>query len=214
MTTLLRIDASARTNGSISRSLGDYFEQTWLARNPRDRVLRRDLVTEPIAHIADQTIAGFYTPPERLTDELRDATALSDRLIAELKTADVLLLTAPMYNFSVPSALKAWIDHIVRIGHTFAYDGSAFSGLVTGRQAYVVSAHGAGGYHPGEPFAAADFLVPYLRFILSFLGIQDIRFFAVESTTADEFTVNAAVERAKREIDAVVSAASIARVAA
>lgn len=214
MTTILRIDASSRTTGSISRALGDYFEQTWLSHNPRDLVLRRDVVTDPIAHIADQTIAGFYTPVDHLTDELRAAVSLSDHLIAEIQAADVLLLTIPMYNFAVPSAFKAWLDHIVRIGHTFAYDGSAFSGLVTGHQAYVVTSHGVGGYQHGESLAAADFLVPYLRFILQFLGITDVRFFAVEGTMGDEFTVAEAIERAKREIDAVIAAASVVPVAA
>jgi FMN-dependent NADH-azoreductase len=214
VTTILRIDASARTTSSISRALGDYFEQTWLNYHPRDLVLRRDVVTEPILHIADPTIAGFFTPVDGLTDELRAATALSDRLIAELRAADVLLLTVPMYNFSVPSSLKAWIDQIVRIGHTFAYDGASFAGLMTGRQAYVISSHGAGGYRHGEPFAAADFRVPYLRFLLQFLGIADIRFFTVEGTTGDEFAVTAAVERVKREIDAVIEAAAVAPVAA
>ena len=194
MTTILRIDASSRTASSISRAVGDYFEQTWLTHNPRDLVLRRDVVTHPIAHIAQQTIAGFYTPADRLTDELQTATALSDRLVAELQAADILLLTVPMYNFAVPSAFKAWIDHIVRIGHTFTYDGSSFSGLLTGRRAYVVTSHGAAGYRPGDPFAAADFLVPYLRFILQFLGITDVHIFAVEGTTGDEFTLTAAIE--------------------
>ncbi|MCC6498339.1 MAG: NAD(P)H-dependent oxidoreductase [Propionibacteriaceae bacterium] len=214
MTTILRIDASSRTTSSISRSVGDYFEQSWLTHNPRDLVLRRDVVTDPITHIAQQTITGFYTPADRLTDELQTATALSDRLIAELQAADMLLLTVPMYNFAVPSAFKAWIDHIVRIGHTFTYDGSSFSGLLTGRRAYVVTSHGAAGYRHGDPFAAADFLVPYLRFILQFLGITDVHVFAVEGTTGDELTLTAAIERAKREIDAVVAAASIVPVAA
>jgi FMN-dependent NADH-azoreductase len=214
MNTILRIDASSRATNSVSRTLGNYFEAAWLERHPRDRVLRRDVVTEPIRHIADQTIAGFYTPADQLTAELHAATALSDRLIAELRAADVLLITVPMYNFSVPSALKAWIDQIVRIGQTFAYDGSSFSGLVTGRQAYVVTSHGVGGYRHGEPLAAADFLVPYLRFILQFLGITDVRFFAVEGTTGDEFSVAAAIERTRREIDAVVAAASVVPVAA
>lgn len=215
MNTILRIDASSRANGSISRTLGDYFEAAWLDRYPHDRMLRRDVVTEPIRHIAAKTIAGFYTPADRLTDELRDATALSDRLIAELRSADILLVTVPMYNFSVPSALKAWIDQIVRIGHTFAFDGSSFSGLVTSRQAYVICAYGAGSYAAGSSYAAADFLTPYLRFMLGFLGVRDVRFFGVEETaTSDEFTLAAAIERAKREIDAAVSGAAAACIAA
>jgi FMN-dependent NADH-azoreductase len=208
--TILRIDASSRGTGSVSRALGDYFEGAWLDRNPRDRVIRRDVAAEPIGHIADRTIAGFYTPPDRLTDELRDATALSDLLIEELQAADVLLLTVPMYNFSLPSALKAWIDHVVRSGHTFTYDASGFTGLVTGRRAYVLCAYGAGGYAGGGPSAAADFVAPYLGFILNFLGIQDVRFFAVEATMGDEVALAASTERVKREIDAAVAAASVA----
>lgn len=210
MTTILRVDASSRATGSVSRTLGDYFEQAWLDRHPGGRVIHRDVVTDPIGHIAEQTIAGFYTPAEQFTDDLRAATALSDRLIAELQSAEVLLLTVPMYNFSVPSALKAWIDHIFRIGHTFAYDGSSFSGLVTCREAYVMCAHGAGGYHDDARLAAADFLTPYLRFVLQFLGIQDVRVFAVEDTTGDPFALEASIARAKRQIDVSVAAASTA----
>src|SRR5215211_2399966 len=130
---------SLRT-GSVSRTLGDYFEAAWLDRNPRDRIIRRDVAAEPIGHIADRTITGFYTPADQFTDELSAATALSDLLIEEIQAADVLLLTVPMYNFSLPSALKAWIDHVVRIGHTFSFDGTDFTGLVTERRAYVLCA--------------------------------------------------------------------------
>jgi FMN-dependent NADH-azoreductase len=214
MHTILRIDASSRGTGSVSRSLGDYFEATWLDRNPRDRVIRRDVAAEPIGHIADRTIAGFYTPADQFTDDLRDATALSDLLIDEIREADVLLLTLPMYNFSLPSALKAWIDHVGRVGHTFSYDGTGFTGLVTYRRAYVVCAFGAGGYLAGGPLAAADFVQPYLSFILNFLGIQDVRFFAVEGTVGDGSTLAASSERVKRDIDAVIAAASPAALAA
>ncbi len=134
MKTILRVDASSRTAGSQSRALGDYFEHTWVKRNPSDRIVRRDVVENPIPHIASQTITGFYTPGEKFTDELRSATALSDRLVSELRAADILLLTVPIYNFSIPSALKAWIDHIVRIGHTFAYDGKNFTGVAISPQ--------------------------------------------------------------------------------
>src|SRR5690348_3139865 len=91
MTTILRVDASSRAAGSVSRALGDHFERAWLDRNPGDRVIHRDVATEPIGHIAEETIAGFYAPADRFTDELRAATVLSDRLIAEVQSADVLL---------------------------------------------------------------------------------------------------------------------------
>lgn len=200
MTTILRVDSSSRTTTSQSRALGDYFEKTWHARNPGARVVRRDLVTEPIPQIADQTIVGYYTPTEQLTAELRAATALSDRLIAELQSADILLLTVPMYNFSIPSALKAWIDQIVRIGRTFSYDGKNFSGLVKVKHAYVICAYGAEGYTGGGPFSTFNFLEPYLKSLLGFLGISDIQFFAVQATTTDSAMVAANMDIAKHQI--------------
>lgn len=205
MSTLLRIDSSSRTTASHSRALGDYFEKTWRIRNPNDRVVRRDLVSEPIAHIVDQTILGFYTPADQITPGLRAATALSDRLIAELRSADVLLLTVPMYNFSVPSALKAWIDQIVRIDHTFSYDGKSFVGLIKIKRAYILCAYGAGGYTDGGPFSAYNFLEPYLKSLLGFLGILDVQFFAVQATTAEPATVATNLEVAQRQINMAIA---------
>src|SRR5258708_6819630 len=118
----LRIDSSSRRQGSQSRLLGDHFEKLWLGRNPSETISRRDLIFQPIPPIANETIAGFYTPDDQPTPGLRAATALSDELIGEVKTADTVLLTIPMYNFTIPSAFKAWVDQIVRIGHTFSFD--------------------------------------------------------------------------------------------
>ena len=207
MKTILRIDASSRATGSQSRALGDFFESAWLNRNRGDRFLRRDVAENPLPHISNQTIIGFYTPDDQLNSELRNATKLSDDLIEELHTADVLLLTVPIYNFSIPSALKAWIDQVVRIGRTFSFDGKTFSGLVTGKRAYVICAYGAGGYAGNGPLAAYDFLKPYLTQLLNFLGIQDIRFFTVEGTTMDPATVAAATDQVRHEIAGAIPVA-------
>lgn len=204
MKTILRIDSSSRTTASHSRALGDYFENAWQKRYPGTAVVRRDLVTEPLPHIAEQTIAGYYTPEEQLTPDLRAATALSDCLIAELQSAGILLLTVPMYNFSIPSALKAWIDQIVRIGYTFSYDGKNFGGLVKVKQAYVMCAYGAGGYTDGGPFSSFNFLEPYLKSLLGFLGIPEVQFFSVQATTADPTTVATNIDMAKRKIDGAI----------
>lgn len=205
MANILRIDASARTNGSHSRELGDHFEQLWLKKFPADHVVHRDVVKEPVPHIADQTTAGFYTPADQHSAELKSATALSDKLIAELKAADTLLINAPIYNFSVPSALKAYVDQIVRIGHTFSYDDSTFTGRVTGKRAFVICAYGVAGY--GGPLAPFDHLRTYLNLLLNFLGISNVHFVSLEATTADEATVSRNKEQAKREIEAAVAAA-------
>lgn len=204
MTTLLRIDSSSRLADSCSRELGDYFEKSWVSHRAGRRVVRRDLAAKPVPHIAHQTIVGYYTPADRMTAELRSATSLSDALIAELKTADVLVLTVPMYNFSIPSSLKAWIDQIVRIGHTFSFDGTRFGGLVPTERAYVFCAYGASGYAPGGPLSPLNFLEPYLRALLGFLGVKEVRFFSVEATTVDPNRLADNVEQAKRRIDAEV----------
>lgn len=202
---ILRLDASARTSDSNSRALGDYVEQQWHARQPDGRITRRDLAREPIEQIRQETIAGFYTPPEALTPELRAATALSDQLIGELQAADTLLITTPMYNFGVPAALKAWIDQIVRIGHTFSYDGSNFGGLVKADTAIICAAYGASGYEAGGGFRAANFVEPYLAFLLGFLGVKQVHFISVQATTADADTVAAGLASARADADRLLS---------
>lgn len=210
MPTLLRIDASSRTLGSLSRDLGDHAERAWLDRHDGGRVVRRDLAETPLPHIANETIAGFYTDPADMTDALREATALSDHLIDELESADAVLLTVPMYNFSVPSALKAWVDQVVRIGRTFSYDGESFTGLVTGKPAYIACAFGAAGYGPGEPLASADFVRPYLEFLLGFLGFEHVQSFAVEATTSDQLTVARNAESVKTEVERAFAPGALA----
>jgi FMN-dependent NADH-azoreductase len=200
MTQLLRIDSSSRVQGSHSREIADYFETAWLKKYPSDQVTVRDLVKTPLPHIADIAIAGFYTPKEQQTEAMKTATALSDELINELQSAEVLLLSVPMYNFSVPSSLKAWIDQIVRIGHTFAYDGTNFTGLVTVKRAYVICAYGASGYTDGGAFSAFNFLEPYLRNLLSFLGIPEIQFFNLQATTADKTTLEENINQTQKAI--------------
>jgi FMN-dependent NADH-azoreductase len=202
--TLLRIDASSRHDGSHSRQLGDLVESAWRARHAHGRVVLRDLAAEPLPHIGAATITGYYTPTDQLTPELRAATALSDRLIAELQSAHTLLIASPMYNFSVPSALKAWVDQVVRIGHTFAYEGGAFRGLVTKPRAVLALSYGAPGYLAG-PLAAMDHLQPYLAALLGFLGITQVDVVAVEATTADAATVAAQAAAARRRIDEIAA---------
>jgi FMN-dependent NADH-azoreductase len=208
MTAVLRIDASSRdtASGSVSRAIGDHLQEALLAK-PGTTLKRRDIAASPLPHISQMTIGGFNTLPDQMTDALREANALSDELIAELRSADVLLLTVPMYNFSIPSALKAWIDQIVRIGHAFAYDGTSFAGLLTGKKAYIACAYDAGGYAPGQPLSIANFTEPYLRFLLGFLGFGNVAFFSVEATTGGEEVVRANSSATMAAIDNALAAA-------
>lgn len=193
---LLRIDASARLSGSVSRDLGDVFAAAWTAR-PGHALSRRDLAWAPVPHIDQPTIAGFFSPAEAQTPELRAATALSDTLIAEVQAADALLITTAMYNFGVPSALKAWIDHVVRIHRTVAFDGRDFAGIAHPRRAIVVAAYGAGGYEAGARFAAADFVTPYLRHVLGFIGIPSVEAVVIQATNADPAGLDGALAAAR-----------------
>lgn len=206
MQKILRIDSSARLTGSQSRDLGNYFEARWQETRPEGRIVRRDLGTTPVGQIRQETITGFYTPAESMTPELEVATTLSDTLIGELQAADTLLITTPLYNFGVPAALKAWIDQVVRIGHTFSYDGTSFGGLAKPDTAIVCAAYGASGYEEGAPFRAANFLEPYLDFLLKFLGVSTVRFISVQATTADAATMEAGMAQARADIDALFSA--------
>lgn len=185
MQKLLRIDASARTNDSHSRSLADKIQAQWLAAHPDGVVQLRDLAKESIENIENDTIVGYYTAKEDLTDQLRQATALSDKLITEVMDSDALLISTPMYNFTIPSVLKAWIDQVVRIHKTFGYgeDGN-LRGMVKNKPAYIATALGA--QFTGTPLVSMDFLHPYLKSVLGFIGFEQIEIFSVESTAVDE----------------------------
>jgi FMN-dependent NADH-azoreductase len=203
---ILRIDSSSRVEGSFSRALGDRIEAR-LAASGTATVVRRDLAHTPIEHIRNETIAGYYTPVEAMTPELKAATALSDAIVAEVQDADIILITTPMYNFSIPSGLKAWFDQLVRIGYTFSYNGSTFEGLLDGKKAYVAVAYGAAGYLGDGPFSTADFVQPYLKFILGFLGVTDVTFLPMEASTGDSITIAREKAKADALIDRLVFAA-------
>lgn len=202
---ILRVDASSRHTESHSRQIADQIERALLASNSELSVRRCDLAAEPIPHIADETITGFYSPPEALTEDLRKATALSDALISDLKGAQALIISSPMYNFGVPSALKAWVDHIVRINATFAFDGTSFEGLVRVPRAYLALAYGAGGYADGGPFSAMDFLESYLASLMGFIGIEETQVFRLEGTTGDAVSLNSAARALSAQIESELS---------
>ena len=205
MSSLLRIDASSRLSGSHSRGLADAFEAAWSARFPRGTIVRRDLAAKPITHIHETTIAGFYASPETLDASLKEALALSDELISELNVAETILIATPMYNFSIPSALKSWIDQVVRINRTFSYDGEKFTGLLKARRVVIVAAFGAVGY--GGALAAANFVTPYLKFLFGFLGVSDVTVIPAEATATDAAAAIRNIDRAKADIVNLLQAA-------
>lgn len=204
MTQLLRIDVSPRGPDSHSRRIGDRIEAGLAAA----AIVRRDLSAMPVAHLDGAAITGFFSPDEALTPELREATALSDAIIAEVGAADTLLITLPMFNFGVPSVFKAWVDQLVRVNRTFSYDGASFDGLMKGKRAIVVIAYGAAGYGAGGPLAAGDFVRPYVDFVLRFIGFAEVDFVTMEATNADPSSKAAAEAVAETQIAAALTNAS------
>jgi FMN-dependent NADH-azoreductase len=176
MATLLHISVSPRGNYSISKRLGDAAVSSWKAKNPEGRIIERDLATTPLTFVDLDWIQGAFSPPEYHTEGHRKALALSDQLVAELLQADEIILSTPMYNFAIPAALKAWIDHVVRAGKTFRYNATGRpEGLVTGKRVLAIVASG-GNYVEGTGMTALDHEVPYLRFVFGFMGIRDVKF--------------------------------------
>lgn len=130
---------------------------------------------------------------------------MADRLIEEVEAADILVIAAPMYNFSIPSTLKAWIDHVTRAGRTFRYGAAGPEGLLKGKKVFVVTARG--GIYSDGPAKVMDFQEPYLHAMLAFLGLVDVRFIHVEGLQISPESASAGIERARGELGNLVSAA-------
>ncbi|MDW5264576.1 MULTISPECIES: FMN-dependent NADH-azoreductase [Acidobacteriaceae] len=174
MPTLLHLDSSP-LESSITRELTREFVKTWKAAHPDGAVIERDLAAHPPALIDATWVGSVHTPEAARTSEQAAALAISDQLIAELETADEYILGVAMHNFSVPSVLKLWIDQIARHGRTFTYDETGAEGLLKDKKATIVIASG-GVYEVGTPAGAMNFVEPYLKAVLGFLGVTDINF--------------------------------------
>ncbi|AFZ24668.1 acyl carrier protein phosphodiesterase [Cylindrospermum stagnale PCC 7417] len=181
MANILHIDSSPRGDRSVSRALSYEFVTSWKDAHSGDTVTYRDLGRNPVPHVDESWIAGAFTPPDARTPELVEAIKLSDTLIDELLAADLYVFGVPMYNLSIPSTFKAYIDQIVRIGRTFAIGEQGYKGLVdSSKKALVITSRG-GTYPPGTAYAAYDLQEPYIRTIFGFIGITDITFIHADS---------------------------------
>jgi FMN-dependent NADH-azoreductase len=180
---LLRIDSSARSS-SVTRQLTAKFVEEWKKNHPAGEVIQRDLATTVLPHITDHWV-GAHLEPSQLTPAQRSYLATSDQLIEELQAADTIVIGAPMYNFAIPSSLKAWIDQIVRMGKTIGYGASGARGLLANKRVIVVTARG-GAYGKGTPAEKFDFQEPYLRHIFGFIGLTDVTFIHAENQAREE----------------------------
>ncbi|MFC4864747.1 FMN-dependent NADH-azoreductase [Pseudomonas sp. MAHUQ-62] len=189
MSMILSVQGSPRGERSHSRRLQESFLKAWQARQGSGQVLRREVGRVAIPAVTEGWIAAAFHPePEARTEVMKADLAVSDLLVDELFSADRLVISAPMYNFGVPSGVKAWIDQIVRIRRTFDFDpnkqGNPYTPLVLGRKALIITTRGDHGYSPGGANAHMNHADAYLRTVLGYIGITDVTVVAVEN---DEF---------------------------
>jgi len=203
-TTILHINSSVRSTGSVSRQLTQEFIEKLQAAHPGSRVVERDLAAQPVPHLTETMMGAYFTSPEQRTPEQAQTVKLSDELVAELQSADIVVIGAPMYNFSVSSTLKSWIDHVARAGVTFKYTETGPVGLVQGKK-FVIFTSRAGVYSSG-PAQAMDFQETYLRGVLGFLGITDVSFVNTEGVAMGEEAANKAIAESRSAMEALIAA--------
>jgi FMN-dependent NADH-azoreductase len=201
--TLLHLDASPRGARSHSRRLGQKFVSSWRAAHPQSKVVTRDIGREPPPFLSEAWIEGAFSPADQHSPGAQQAIAVSDAYIAELLAADEIVITTPIYNLSIPAALKAWIDQVVRTGRTFEFKGGAFRGLATGKRAIIIVASG-GDPRPNTPGSPSNFVEPYLRAVFSFIGINTVEFVYAHSLSADS-TAAVAITEAESILDELVA---------
>jgi FMN-dependent NADH-azoreductase len=185
MPTLLNIQSSPRGSNSISRTLSDDFVTAWQTKHPAGKVVLRDLAESNLPYVGIPWISGIFLPADKHTPEMQRALAISDELIAELFSADEILIGTPMYNFTVPANLKAWIDLIVRPRVTHSGPPER-KGLVMGKTCKIIIASG-GTYDQGLPAAASDYASGYLKRILAFIGVVEVEVILAGGTAAVSF---------------------------
>lgn len=176
---LLFVSSSLFNGQSKSREIAGEFVAGWMRSNPGGRVIERALAPSNIPHLSSETLAALGKTPEARTRDEQAAVAFADSLIAEAEAADTIVIAAPMYNFTIPTTLKAWIDHIARAGRTFRYTAQGPEGLLKNKTVVVVVSRG--GFYTGNAATSAmNHQEPYLRTVLGFLGLTDATFIEVE----------------------------------
>ncbi len=201
--TILHIDSSPMGEKSVSKKLTQKVVETLTREHPDSRLISHDFGTSPLPHLDPLVLSAFFTPPAQQSQAQSDAIKVSDLMTDEVLAADVLVIGAPMWNLSIPSALKAWIDHIVRAGKTFKYGPSGAEGLIPkGKKVIVVSSRG--GVYTEGPTKAYDFQETYLRTIFSFMGITDVSFVRAEGVSMGDEALAKALLEAETHIKAVV----------
>ena len=205
---ILMINASARIKNATSRKLANVFEKSRKQFSPTDHFIHRDVAQYPIPHISEQWIESAFTPKSDRTKAQQNSLKLSDILIAELKRADLVVLVTPMYNWSIPSALKAYIDHILRMNETLKINPSTpenpYRGLLKKKKAILILVRGGKGYSKGDFYEHMNFQTEYLKAVLNMMGIKDCEVVKVEGMDINAIEAKKAFEEANKEIESLI----------
>ncbi len=207
MKTILQLNTSLNSSQGLSSHLAGQYVAAWLDANPRGQVVVRDLAANPVPHLTAERFGAFTAKAGERTDEQAQAVALSDQLIEELRRADTIAIGLPMYNFGIPSTLKAYFDHVARAGVTFRYGTTGPEGLLKGKKAVIFATRG--GVYAGTP---GDTETAYVRMFLGFLGITDVEFVYAEGIAMGR--KDEALAKAGSEIARIAANGEVARLAA
>lgn len=205
MGTLLFVSSSLMGDKSQSRQVAGDFIAAARKVNPGLAVVERRLTPDNIPHLSMDALGGLGAAPEARTPAQQAAVKLADAIIEEVEAADTIVIAAPMYNFSVPSTLKAWLDHLARAGRTFRYTANGPEGQLKGKRVIAVVSRG-GFYTEGNPAKGMDFQEPYLRAFFGFLGITDVTFVQVEGQAIGPEVAAKGLVAAKNAIAALAPA--------
>jgi FMN-dependent NADH-azoreductase len=180
MNQILIVETSPRGAESASRKLTRKLRERLEVQYPEAKIVVRDLAKDKLPHLDQSALKAIFTKDPVEAESLKEALHLSDKLTDELLSSDLLVIASPMWNFGIPSSLKAWIDHVVRAGKTFNYAGAGVEGLAKGKKAVLVLA--SGGVFSEGPWKPYDTAEPYLRQILAFIGIDQVQTVRAEGT--------------------------------
>jgi FMN-dependent NADH-azoreductase len=194
MTKVLVINTSLNGEQGNSNKLTEKFVQEWLGKEPLD-IVNTDLSELNLPHLSSAEMQAWGTEEKQRTAQQKELVALSEQLVADLQTADAIVLGMPMYNFGVPSTFKAWIDRVARAGITFSYTAEGPVGLLTGKKVYILAARG--GMYAGTP---KDSQSQYLKDVFAFLGMTDVEFIYAEGLAMGADSADKAWQYAEKHI--------------
>lgn len=203
--TILHIDTSPMGDKSYSRRYSAKIVAELKTSHPEAKIIHHDLASAPLPHLTASVLSAFFTPADQRNEKQREEIKLSDKLVGELLEADTLVLGVPMWNFGIPSVLKAWIDHVARAGISFRYTANGPEGLLHGKKAIIASSRG--GVYSAGPASHLDHQEQYLIDVLGFLGITDVKVVRTEGVNLGEEAAAQAVATADSQVPTAVQAA-------